>query len=62
MATLAQIARELDAEIKDDGGAGFINDWAGYFDITNEQAERIADRAESAADFKRIWENEDWWL
>jgi hypothetical protein len=37
-------------------------DVAGRFDITREQAERIADRATDGADFVRIWENEDWWV
>jgi hypothetical protein len=35
---------------------------AGRFDITKEQAERIAARATDGADFVRIWENEDWWV
>jgi hypothetical protein len=62
MATLAQIARELDEGIKAEGGGGFISDWAGHFDISTEQAKRIADRSNNAAEFKRIWETEGWWL
>jgi diacylglycerol kinase len=38
------------------------SDIAARFDITREQAERIADRAKDGADFVRIWENQDWWL
>lgn len=37
-------------------------DIAGRFDISREQAERIAERAKDGADFVRIWENEDWWV
>lgn len=39
----------------------FGGDYAGRFDLSNEQAERIAEKSESADDFIRIWENEDWW-
>jgi len=38
------------------------SDIASRFDITKEQAERIADRATDGDDFVRIWENEDWWV
>lgn len=38
------------------------SDIAGRFDITREEAEAIAERAESGEDFIRIWENENWWV
>lgn len=38
------------------------SDLAGQFDISREQAERIASRAKDGDDFVRIWENEDWWV
>jgi hypothetical protein len=37
-------------------------DFAARFDITREQAERIASRAQKEDDFISIWENEDWWV
>lgn len=43
-----------------------MGDIAGRFDITDEQAERIAAKAVTEADqeaaFVRIWENEGWWV
>lgn len=39
-----------------------IKDIAARFDITNEQADRICERAANEAEFIRIWENEDWWV
>lgn len=39
-----------------------INDIAGRFDITDEQAERIAAAVETEQEFINIWENEDWWV
>lgn len=39
----------------------FGTDYAGFFDISEAEAERIASRCESADDFRRIWENESWW-
>ncbi len=43
-----------------------MGDIAGRFDISNEQAERIAAEAVKAAnpeaEFVRIWENEGWWV
>ena len=38
------------------------SDLASLFDISREQAERIADRAKDGDDFVRIWKNEDWWV
>ena len=37
-------------------------DFVSLFDISREQAERIADRAKDGDDFVRIWKNEDWWV
>jgi hypothetical protein len=37
-------------------------DIAGRFDITREQAERIAARAKDGDDFVWIWEHQDWWV
>ena len=39
-----------------------IRDSAARFDITEDQAARIAAKAADEAEFIRIWENEDWWL
>lgn len=35
--------------------------FAAMFNISDAEAERIAARCETAADFQGIWENEDWW-
>lgn len=40
----------------------FGGDYSGEFDISFEQAERIAARAGSAEEFVSIWQNEDWWV
>lgn len=37
------------------------SDIAGRFDISHDEAERIAEAAKDGADFINIWENEDWW-
>lgn len=43
-----------------------MGDIAGRFDISRDQAERIAERAITEADpeaaFVRIWENDTWWV
>lgn len=39
----------------------FGSDYAGFFDISTSEAERIAERASSADEFEAIWETEDWW-
>ena len=38
------------------------SDIAARFDITQEQAEPIAEWAPDGAAFVWIWENEDWWV
>lgn len=39
-----------------------ITEIAARFDISEDQAERIAAKAKDEAKFVKIWENEDWWL
>lgn len=39
----------------------FGNDFAGFYDISRDEAERIAEKAASADEFEAIWENEGWW-
>ena len=43
-----------------------LGDIAGRFDISREQAERIAEAAirhdDAEAAFVKIWENEGWWV
>ena len=39
-----------------------ITEIAARFEISEDQAERIAEEAEDEAEFVKIWENEDWWL
>ena len=34
---------------------------AGRFDISDKEAQRIAERAKTGAEFVGIWENESWW-
>ena len=38
-----------------------IKDHAARFDISDEEAERIARASRDEAGFIWIWENEDWW-
>lgn len=51
--TLNEIINELA-----DGASGTFT---AMFDISDAEAERIAAKCETAEDFQRIWENEDWW-
>ena len=37
----------------------FGSDYAGYFDISDDEATRIAARAETVEEFVEIWENDD---
>jgi hypothetical protein len=37
------------------------SDIAGRFDISEDEAARIAERAVTGEEFIAIWENEDWW-
>jgi len=38
-----------------------INDIAGRFDISMDEAERIAATVDTEAEFVNVWENNDWW-
>ena len=38
-----------------------IDDIAGRFDISNDEAERIASTVKSEAEFILTWESTDWW-
>ena len=38
-----------------------IHDISGRFDISGDEAERIAATVETEADFINVWENSDWW-
>lgn len=38
-----------------------IENIAGRFDISDEEAERIADTVETEEQFITVWENTDWW-
>lgn len=38
-----------------------IKDIAGRFDISDTEADRIADAVESEAEFIAVWENHNWW-
>ena len=38
-----------------------IDDIAGRFDISNDEAERIASTVKSQAEFISTWESTDWW-
>lgn len=59
--TLTEIATAINARSTADEGAGFINDFAGTYGISREEAERIAARSSSLDEFEAIWENGDWW-
>jgi hypothetical protein len=39
----------------------FGTDYAGVYGISDSEAERIAERCSTAADFEIIWNNSDWW-
>ncbi len=56
--TLNDIAQLLNAR---DGSTDPI-DWAGVYDISEAEAERIAAASKSDIEFEEIWENERWWL
>jgi hypothetical protein len=36
-------------------------DWAGVYDMSESEAERIAAVAVDDIDFEEIWETESWW-
>lgn len=39
----------------------FGTDYSGYFNISAAEAERIAEKSSSAAEFENTWQNTDWW-
>ena len=39
----------------------FGTDFAGHYDISADEADRIAARSNSLAEFETIWESSDWW-
>ena len=41
--------------------ANEIKDIAARFDISKEEAERIAATVETEVEFISVWENTDWW-
>ena len=41
---------------------GFFGNYDSYFNLTDEQAERIATKSNDAIDFIVIWTDQDWWL
>ena len=60
--TIHEMTAALNDRTDENGGRlHFTGDYAGMFDISTEQAERIAAKADSAADFIRIWESDGWW-
>lgn len=62
MTTKTEMTRMLDAaHIAEDGYTTFGGNYAATYDISDDEAERIAGRASSAAEFTRIWETADWW-
>ena len=38
-----------------------ITNYTARFDISDEEAERIANEVETEAEFIEVWENTDWW-
>jgi len=38
-----------------------IDDIAGRFDISDDEAARIAGTVDDEAEFINVWENTDWW-
>ena len=54
--TIAQIIEALNAR-----NNSFGTDFAGHYDISRTEAERIAVRANSLEEFEAIWNNETDW-
>lgn len=56
--TLEQIYAEFT-----DGSQGFVQAVQSHcgFDRSDAEIARIAERAKTAGEFQKIWENEDWW-
>lgn len=61
--TLNEMTAALNARTDEYGDTlHFGSDYAGVYDISRDQAERIAAKSNSVEDFESIWENEDWWV
>ena len=58
---LEAAAAEYESEAADVSGIAIPNEFAARFDISMEEAKRIAAVATSEANFIAIWENEAWW-
>lgn len=45
------------------GSQGFVIAVETYcgFELSRDEIERIAEKAQTADEFRRIWENENWW-
>lgn len=56
--TLAQIYASFTP-----GSTGFVQAVSSHcgFGTSSEETRRIAEKAETAEEFERIWQNEDWW-
>ena len=50
---------EMSAKLMAQGACRTV-DWAGEYDISKDEATRIATRSGSADDFERIWSDETW--
>jgi len=57
MTTLNQMTNLLNEAMDNKFGS----DYAGYFDISYDEAERIAEKCETAEQFHNVWADEDWW-
>lgn len=60
--TITELVAELNARTDEYGDAMHFGGFAAHYDISDEEAERIAARATSVAEFEAIWENETWWV
>jgi hypothetical protein len=55
--TIIEMTREIEHSTK----ALFLDDYAAMFDISDNEAQRIAEKSASYVEFLEIWENENWW-
>lgn len=39
-----------------------ITDYAARFDVSDDEAARIAEAVDTEAEFISVWENTDWWI
>lgn len=59
--TLNEMTEALDAHFAEEDGNRFFCDYVSAFDMSDDEAERAAEEANTAEEFIRIWENTDWW-